>query len=113
MSELLTKIENHIVLGLDASPGFFLSMDDLKQIAIALRQEEAMGTAADEIERLRARNDALCESLQDHRCGADSRTSVRECIENGLCGCCDGLLLKSWIERRIGVLPPHQAGGAA
>jgi hypothetical protein len=44
-AELLAKIENHIALGLDASPGFFLSMDDLKEIAKALRNNRASSDA--------------------------------------------------------------------
>ena len=46
MTDLRTKLETHIALGLNASPGFFLSFEDLQEIARALK-------AADEIERLR------------------------------------------------------------
>lgn len=37
MSELRERIENHVALGPDVSPGFFLSDRDLKEIAMALR----------------------------------------------------------------------------
>lgn len=52
MSELLTKIENHIALGLDASPGFFLSMDDMKEIAAALRTPVAVGMPGEVAQKL-------------------------------------------------------------
>jgi hypothetical protein len=43
----------------------------------------------------RIRIEALKAILETHRCNADGRTSVAECVESGQCGCTCGLLLKA------------------
>jgi hypothetical protein len=54
-----------------------------------------LSQGANEIERLRIRIEALKAILETHRCNADGRTSVAECVESGQCGCTCGLLLKA------------------
>lgn len=40
MSDLLNRLETHAKLGLDASPGFFLSTDDLREIVRVMKSNE-------------------------------------------------------------------------
>jgi hypothetical protein len=47
-----------------------------------------------EIERLRAKVEALREALADHRCIVDGQMIVSDCVKKGYCGCCNGLLLR-------------------
>jgi hypothetical protein len=45
-------------------------------------------------ERQQIRINALKALLEVHRCNADGRTSVAECVHSGQCGCSCGLLLR-------------------
>ena len=58
--QLRTKLETHIALGLDASPGFFLSFEDLQEIARALAAERAVPTRGQMIQTMLRARDSLC-----------------------------------------------------
>lgn len=70
MSGLRERIETHVALGVEASPGFFLSVDDMKEIARALQ-------IADQIGKLREDNTRLLgamETVRREACDALSYT---------------------------------------